>query len=113
MHDHACQCLLSLKPRRRALLKERADLKQRLMSESCNTEKRLDEIKAELKEAEKSLRRAHRRQQERRDERVEGLMREAYQIRDLAVVHRLVLELARSPIGPRKRVRNAVRATVF
>ena len=48
-----------------------------------------------------------------RDEREEELMREAYQRIDLAVVHRLALGLARSSMGPRKRVRNAVRATVF
>ena len=40
-------------------------------------------------------------------------MKEAYHKRDLAMAHRLVLELACSPIGPSKRIRNAVRATVF
>ena len=113
MHDHACQCLHSLKTKRRALLQERADLKQRLLSESSGTDERLDEINKDLKEAEKSLRRAKRRQHYKRDERVEELMREAYQRIDLAVVHRLALGLARSSMGPRKRVRNAVRATVF
>ena len=37
-------------------------------------------------------------------------MKEAYHKRDLAMAHRLVLELACSLIGPRKRIRNAVRA---
>ena len=84
------------------MLKEMADLRQRLPKGGIQDEKRLEAIKDELTAATKQVKRYKKRMQEQKMHASKKTLKDAYHKRDLAAAHRLVLELACSPIGPKK-----------
>ena len=60
-----------LEEERRALLKERADLRQKLLKEKTQDERRLEEIKVELTMATKTVKRYKKKIQEKTEEYIE------------------------------------------